>query len=452
MRETKHGRIQFDMTDESGRGQCRAWVRRYPMRWIMRPCTGVAAAAAVLACGPDTTESSGSSETTGTDSTDPTQLTMTSPTATTTVGTTDTTTTASTTDGTSTTDPSDPTVPTGDTGSSESGPTSDPTSTDGSSSSDDGGSSSESTGELASLDDWTRRRQVLIDNANDVGLIDHEIAIDLDIDEDMNPDLSDLRFTDASGTELLPHWLETSVPTISFRAWVRVPEVPEDDIGSIYMWYGNPNATDASDAAATFHFWDGFDGNELSDTWTSNGEYVVAGGTLTITNGSVYSAMEITEAPGWVAEARMRWPNDDDNHAGSGVQIGSEPGFVGDVDFVTLSRGNMGLVAALVVNGDVVFNQIDVPMPTPPDELEWLRVGAGPDQARMGWGHAPAPASSDIDANGELETELYLWLGENDGVGLAEPEDIFDLEIDAVVVRRFEQLRPSTSQGPEEDV
>jgi len=272
------------------------------------------------------------------------------------------------------------------------------------------------------------------------------------MDADMSPDLSDLRFTDLSGAEVLPHWLETSTPPLTFRAWVRVPHVPEQDVGAIYMWYGNADAEDASDAAATFHFWDGFDGDALADTWISNGEYELANGRLMITNGAVYSFAPLTEAPGWVAEARMRWPNDDDDENPSGVFVGSDAGVVNGVDYVRLYRGGNGLSADVAVNGNSAFGQINIMAQSPQDQLDWMRVGTGPDLARMGWGHAPPPATANLDPSAELETDLYVWLGEAGGIGVVSPGDIFDVEIDAVLVRRFEQFRPETSQGPEDDV
>lgn len=367
----------------------------------------------------------------------------------------DVTTAVTTTDSTSTTDPSDPTVPTGDTGSSESGPTSDPTTTtEGSSSSDDGGSSSEDTGEPANLDDWTQRRQVFIDNANEVDLTDHEIAIDLEIDPEMNGDLSDLRFTaESDSDQLLPHWLETQSPGVSFRAWVRVPFVPAEDVGVIYMWYGNEDAEDVSDPVATFHFWEPFDGDELADLWASNGEYEVANGRLTVTNGSVYTLEPLVDAPGWIVDARMRWPNNDFADAGSGLIMGSLPGVMPGISYVRVHRGSEGFQIDAVVDGMGVPSDGDnPPLPFQATTMEWHRIGNGPDIARGGWTHVPPPPSNNIDMNAVIDEEMYVWFGETGGTGVVNPGDIYDVEIDTMLVRRFEELQPAISRGPEEDV
>jgi Uncharacterized conserved protein len=71
-------------------------------------------------------------------------------------------------------------------------------------------------------------------------------------------DGGDIRFTDNDGTTLLPFWVEEvsgSSPNRVAKVWVKV----KDDLGSnvdIYCYYGNSSATNYSNGANTFIFFD----------------------------------------------------------------------------------------------------------------------------------------------------------------------------------------------------
>jgi len=57
----------------------------------------------------------------------------------------------------------------------------------------------------------------------------------------MNPDCSDIRFTDVYGTKLF-YWIESGCNTQDTSIWIRVPFIPGNGNVTIYMYYGNPNA------------------------------------------------------------------------------------------------------------------------------------------------------------------------------------------------------------------
>ena len=80
----------------------------------------------------------------------------------------------------------------------------------------------------------------------------------------MKSDFSDLRFTDSSGTTSLPYYIETAVASASSTVWVSVPSLPASSNATIYMYYGNAGASDASDGANTFTFYDSFETNTLA--------------------------------------------------------------------------------------------------------------------------------------------------------------------------------------------
>lgn len=144
---------------------------------------------------------------------------------------------------------------------------------------------------------WTRRVPLRFDNsAQDEDLEGFPVLVRLDptrIDYgELAPEGADLRFVDADGATLLPHeiesWNEAGVSTV----WVRVPRV---DGGSstdhIWLYYGNPGASDAQDPAAT---WAGYAGvwhlgASLEDS-TANQNDATSFGTSLV--------------PGWLGDAR----------------------------------------------------------------------------------------------------------------------------------------------------
>ena len=107
------------------------------------------------------------------------------------------------------------------------------------------------------------RRKITIIEQSGSDLADYQVCIDLD---STNFDFSktqtngeDIRFTDASGN-LLPYWIE-EWDSVNKRAkvWVKVPSIPANSETEIYMYYGNPEVASASDADATFIFFDDFE-------------------------------------------------------------------------------------------------------------------------------------------------------------------------------------------------
>jgi uncharacterized repeat protein (TIGR01451 family) len=83
-------------------------------------------------------------------------------------------------------------------------------------------------------------------------LSDHQVKIIVQYDPNMNPDFSDLRFTDGDGTSLIPHWIEDYNLSDNAIAWVKVPSIPANDNKTIYMYYDNPAAGSASSFDNTF--------------------------------------------------------------------------------------------------------------------------------------------------------------------------------------------------------
>ena len=117
--------------------------------------------------------------------------------------------------------------------------------------------------------DWTYRRGIIIDNtSNSNDLTDYQVKITLDNTNfdfsHANSDGSDIRFTDNDGSTLLYHWIEKWDSTNQEAIiWVKVPSIPGSSTKTIYMYYGNASASDASDGDNTFIVFDDFDGADL---------------------------------------------------------------------------------------------------------------------------------------------------------------------------------------------
>ncbi len=81
----------------------------------------------------------------------------------------------------------------------------------------------------------------------------------------------DLRFSDSSNLNdetwnfSYPYWIESDK-----KVWVKVPVIAGSANKTIYMYYGNSNATPGSDGPSTFIYWD--DGSNRSG-WTVSGAY-----------------------------------------------------------------------------------------------------------------------------------------------------------------------------------
>jgi hypothetical protein len=143
---------------------------------------------------------------------------------------------------------------------------------------------------------WSRRAPITINNTGSA-LTDHQVKIDVTYDADMQPDFDDIRFVDSDDSTELSHWRESYIDSTSAVFWVKVPSIPSGS-KTIYMYYGNGAASDASDGDATFVFFDDFLGSSLDmgkwDLWDANAS--VSGSVVTITNtgpwGGIFSETE----------------------------------------------------------------------------------------------------------------------------------------------------------------
>jgi hypothetical protein len=116
---------------------------------------------------------------------------------------------------------------------------------------------------LACLSAFNYRIPITINNTqNSNNLIDYQILVILDTQSlisqgKMRSDCGDIRFTDENNN-LLNYWIESGCNSQNTRIWVKVPNIPASSTKTIYLYYGNPNATSLSNGDTTFDFFDDF--------------------------------------------------------------------------------------------------------------------------------------------------------------------------------------------------
>ncbi len=118
------------------------------------------------------------------------------------------------------------------------------------------------------LTGWSYRRPVTVDNTTST-LTNYQVLVTVDTAAlitagKMRSDCGDIRFTDSDKTTQLNYWLESGCNSASTKIWVKVPSIPGNQISTIYMYYGNPSASSASDGDTTFDFFDDFPGTSIN--------------------------------------------------------------------------------------------------------------------------------------------------------------------------------------------
>jgi hypothetical protein len=112
---------------------------------------------------------------------------------------------------------------------------------------------------------WQYRRNITINNTQNANtLTDYQVAINLTYDTDMQPDFSDIRFTNLSDIEI-PYWIESKSNSNWAYVWVKVPQIPASSTATIYVYYGNTTPVSSqSNGTATFPQFDDFSTNTIS--------------------------------------------------------------------------------------------------------------------------------------------------------------------------------------------
>jgi len=167
----------------------------------------------------------------------------------------------------------------------------------------------------AGMQGWQYQQEIAIQENSGETLHDYQVLVELDGDdfpEEAQSDGDDIRFTDADGHEL-SYWIEEfDAGSDHARIWVKVPEIPANCEVRIVMWYGNPDAENASDGEAVFEYFDDFKANTIGINWYQDdgtGATIDTSGTgyakIPQVSGNVLSTKRTFSRP-FVAETRVK--------------------------------------------------------------------------------------------------------------------------------------------------
>ncbi len=98
---------------------------------------------------------------------------------------------------------------------------------------------------------WKRMVPITINNSGSNDYEQYVLDFTVYYDSDMQPDFDDLRFTDEDGN-LLQYWIDEKIPGESAHVYVRVPYIPAHGSTTIYMFYGDENASNAGEFDVIF--------------------------------------------------------------------------------------------------------------------------------------------------------------------------------------------------------
>ncbi|MGB9856104.1 MAG: DUF2341 domain-containing protein [Caldisericum exile] len=144
------------------------------------------------------------------------------------------------------------------------------------------------------LSGFSYRKSHVVNSANNAGtnyqikIVAHygtgtDSGADVYLNSHCRNDFGDVRFTDDDGSTLLDYWMEEKVDSDYAVFWVEVADDLSSANATIYIYYGNSNATTTSNGDNTFIFGDDFSGTTLNtNKWTEVGT-----GTITVSNGYI---------------------------------------------------------------------------------------------------------------------------------------------------------------------
>lgn len=172
---------------------------------------------------------------------------------------------------------------------------------------------------------WAHRVKITFQNANSEALTDFPVMVRLDQNSiaasHTSLDGADLRFVDADGQTILKHEIDSWSPSSNSFVWVRVPTIDASDNDYIWLYYGNPNATDEQKPAEV---WNDFIGvYHLSPSFKSSTKFADSTGTIA-------GAWDNELSPGQIVEGPINQAIDLDGnhfvHIGDNGKVAANPG------------------------------------------------------------------------------------------------------------------------------
>jgi hypothetical protein len=101
---------------------------------------------------------------------------------------------------------------------------------------------------------FTRMKPIVVFNNGQETFYEYDVNFTVQYDTDMQSDFDDLRFTNLTGVQL-PYYTFNSVNSLTCEVLVKIPTLPPGQT-TIYMFYGNPTATDQGSFSSIFSWQD----------------------------------------------------------------------------------------------------------------------------------------------------------------------------------------------------
>lgn len=190
--------------------------------------------------------------------------------------------------------------------------------------------------------DWTIKKEIKIQENSGNDYINYTVNMTVTYDANMQGDFDDLRFLDSTESDELEYWIEEFTDSTSAIVWVKIPTMSAGLNSTIYMYYGNPTATNNSDYKEAHLFADNFGDGDYTTDWTdsaSSSTVSEAGGSLSYksdTGGAnvLRTKLNYTYDDGgdWILEVKGQSSS---STAGDFVGIGTAEGWGTDVDIQT---------------------------------------------------------------------------------------------------------------------
>jgi hypothetical protein len=140
--------------------------------------------------------------------------------------------------------------------------------------------------------DWSFRKSHVVTSAVGAGtdypvkvVVNYGSGVDdgenVFLNANCRSDFGDVRFTSDDGATLLDYWMESKAYYDKAVFWVKIPGDLSSSNQTIYVYYGNSNATSTSNGTNTFLFFDDFTTYDTAKWTTKNGTPTVNNGIVT---------------------------------------------------------------------------------------------------------------------------------------------------------------------------
>ena len=321
---------------------------------------------------------------------------------------------------------------------------------------------------------WEKNKAINLSVTGNPTNDDFQALINITYDPDMNPDFSDLRFTNVAGDTELPYYIESKTDSTSAAVWVRIlTNVTTTNQTLAYMYYKNTTVVSSlSNNYTTFNLFDDFDATNSTKWSAIEGSQAVSGGEMVVDDDWIYSRekfgqgviFEVQLSGGTLADdMRMLTPRN--------VQVvaADDDAFIAGIDcnqheFVTWNGGSstqncvasgttyttsdlIGIVwpnsswGGLYRNNALVVTRIatipDEPLnmtmrdhATGSIEIDWARV--------RGWNDTIVEVSFGVEKSGDENFTITFNLTDSvsgEQIDTSKPQDSFDISCDNSYVK-----------------